>query len=269
MVMLDNLEIISQRCRQRILESSFACGGHISTSMSCVEILTALYCGSSDRLCKDAILGKLPGRDIFVMSKGHGENAIYSLLIELGYFPEDWLKSHYRQGEFLLGGHVDSSVPGVEVSTGALGHGCSVACGIAMGKQKLGLSGNVFCLLGDAECSEGSVWEAVIFAKNNGLSNLTFIVDDNKIGSLDFVDNYVRFNRLDAFTGFGVNTIHVDGHNISELNDALSRSSDEFTVIIANTIKGKGVSCVENDPIWHVKKVDQETYDVGKKELGL
>ncbi len=266
---LQELETISRRCRARILESSYASGGHISTSMSCVEILTALYCANPDRLRKDKILEKNSDRDVFVMSKGHGENAIYSLLIEQGYFPEDWLISHYRQGEFRLGGHVDSSVPGVEVSTGALGHGCSVACGIALAKQKLGLAGEVYCLLGDAECSEGSVWEAVIFAKNNQLTNLTFIIDDNKIGSLDFVDNYVQFDRFDAFLGFGIKTLRVDGHNIPQINEALAKSTEEFTVIVANTTKGKGISCVENDPIWHVKKVDLTTYNTGKKELGL
>lgn len=263
------LENIAKRCRQRIMESCYRNGGHISTSMSCVEILTSLYCAQQDRLHKDKIINKHSDRDIFIMSKGHGENALYSMLIELEYFPEDWLFSHYRKGEFLLGGHVDSLVPGVEVSTGALGHGCSVACGMALAKKKLAVGGEVFCLIGDGECSEGSVWESVIFAINNELSNLTFIIDDNKIGSLDFVDNYIKFKRSEAFKGFGANVIDVDGHNIKKIDDALNHSTNIFTVIVADTVKGKGVSCVENDPIWHVKKVDEKTYNAGKQELGF
>ncbi len=263
------LEEIANRCRVRIMESTYRSGGHISTSMSCVEILTSLYCGGPNRLNKDKILSKNPHRDIFIMSKGHGENALYSMLVELKYFPEDWLISHYRKGKFLLGGHVDSSIPGVEVSTGALGHGCSVACGMALAKKKLGLKGQIYCLIGDAECSEGSVWESVIFALNNELSNLTFIVDDNKIGSLDFVDNYVKFKRSDAFRGLGAQVIEVDGHDISKLNETLNNSVLNFTIIVADTVKGKGVSCVENDPIWHVKKVDEKTYNIGRQELGF
>ena len=253
--------------RKAILESCFQSGGHISTSMSCVEILVALYKGREDRFNLNQISQKDPNRDVFVMSKGHGENALYSLLIEIGLVPASWLHKHYRRNEYKLGGHVDSAVPGVEVSTGALGHGCSVACGIAKAKKMKGLDGRVFCLLGDAECSEGSVWESVIFAVNQKLSNLTFIIDNNKIGSLDFTENYIDFDRAHAFSGFGAAVSVVDGHNIEELVDTFFQDNHEFQVVVCETVKGKGVSAVENDPIWHVKKVDESVYETCQKEI--
>lgn len=253
--------------RQNILKSSHFSGGHISTSLSCVEILVALYFGSPQRLSQETITTGDPDRDIFIMSKGHGENALYSLLVETNCIPQDWLDNHYRSGDFRLGGHVDSSVPGVEFSTGALGHGCCVANGFALAKKKRQAGGQVFCLVGDAECSEGSFWEALIFASNNQLTNLTFLIDNNKIGSLDFTKNYVNFDRQKTCAAFDIETLQIDGHSLAELDNALSQKVDGVKVIVCDTIKGKGISLVENDPIWHVKKVDNEVYNIGKKEL--
>jgi transketolase len=256
------------KIRSLILESCFRSGGHISTSLSCVEILWALYKGSNSRLNLEKVLKKNDDRDFFVMSKGHGENALYALLVVLGLIPESWLTDHYRKGEFKLGGHVDSSVPGVEVSTGSLGHGPSVACGAAFAKKIRGLNGNVYCLIGDAECSEGSVWEAVIFAVSNHLDNLTFIIDNNKIGSLDYVENYINFDRAKAMSGFGAEVHELDGHDVDALSNLLSMKQKKFRVIVANTIKGKGLSIIENDPAWHVRKVDAAVYDICRNELG-
>lgn len=258
----------TKKIRSLILESCFRSGGHISTSLSCVEILWALYSGNKSRLNLEKVLKKSDDRDFFVMSKGHGENALYALLVVLGLIPEQWLTDHYRKGDFKLGGHVDSSVPGVEVSTGSLGHGPSVACGAAFAKKARGLSGNVYCLIGDAECSEGSVWEAVIFAVSNNLDNLTFIIDNNKIGSLDYVKNYINFDRANAMEGFGAEVHRVDGHDIDALNELFNSKQLKFRVIIAETIKGKGMSIIENDPAWHVRKVDAEIYDICNAELG-
>jgi len=262
-----DLKEICQRVRLSILESCFRSGGHISTSLSCVEILVELYFGDENRLKYDDIKLRSCDRDVFVMSKGHGENALYSVLIEKGFVAERDLKDNYRGGDFVLGGHVDSSVPGVEVSTGALGHGCSVAAGIALAKKKRGCNGVTYCLLGDAECSEGSVWESIIFAVNNRLDNLVFIIDDNKIGSLDFTSNYIDFDRYEAVKGFGANVLRVDGHCLDDLHSALALPRSAFTVIVADTTKGKGIASVENDPIWHVKKVDEPTYNNGILEL--
>ena len=253
--------------RIKILEMCYKSGGHISTSLSCVEILVLLY----SRFLNGAESKKISDRNCFVMSKGHGETALYAVLNSVELIPDDWIHSHYRDGLFHLGGHVDSSVPGVDFTTGALGHGLGLACGVAKAQKSNQSKLKTFVLMGDAELSEGSVWEAAMFAAQHQLSNLVAIVDVNKIGSLDFTENYLALEPLsEKWESFGWDCVEVDGHDFRDLEDALcavNSLSVKPKVILANTVKGKGIHQVENDPIWHVKKIDKGLYERALLEL--
>jgi transketolase len=264
------MKLIANDIRKKVLEMCFRNGGHISTSFSCVEILVALY--FSGVMKYDAKNPNLISRDVFILSKGHGETVLYAILAKAGFFPTDWLDQHYRSGKCILGGHVDSNIPGVEVTTGALGHGLGICCGMAyVGKQR-STEQVFFVLLGDAECSEGSVWEAALFASQHKLGNLVAIIDLNGIGSLDYTKNYISLEPIaDKWRSFGWNVIEVDGHNLDHLQKAFTVNPKESKplVVIAKTVKGKGVAAFENDPIWHVKPVTKEFYEAGMKELSI
>ena len=257
--------------RRQVLEMCFANGGHISTCYSYVETLVALYHGGVMRF--DPQRPDWPERDRFILSKGHGETLLYALLGDLGFFPAEWLTTSYRAGPCRLGGHVDHKIPGVEVTTGALGHGLGLGCGQALAARMDGRPEHYFVMLGDAECSEGSVWEAALFAAQHRLGNLIAIVDRNGIGSLDFTENYIALEPLaDKWRAFGWEVVEVeDGHDFSQLLAALPRSrprqSDKPLMVIARTVKGKGVSLFENDPIWHVRPVSADIIEQARAEL--
>jgi len=261
---------IANKLRNDVLEMCYAHGGHISTSFSCVEILTALYYAGVMRV--DPKLPKWEGRDKFILSKGHGETILYAVLADIGFFPAEWTKTSYRHGDCLLGGHVDSSIPGVEVTTGALGHGLGLGCGMALAAQMDNKDALHFVLLGDAECSEGSVWEAALFAAKHSLGNLVAIIDYNRIGSLDYTANYIALEPFaEKWRAFGWDVVEVDGHDIDSLRDVCSVPRTGILraprAVIAHTIKGKGVKAFENDPVWHVKPVTIEFVEAGRKEL--
>ena len=247
----------------RVLEMCLENGGHISSSFSSAEILIYLY--------YQKIIKRNGNR--FVISKGHGEVLYFSLLADLGYFPSSWLKNSYRKNDCKLGGHVSSKIPGIEFSTGSLWHGLSYSAGAAFAMQKKKQNKKkIFCLLGDAELNEGSVWEAVIFASKNNLSNLVAMVDYNKIGSSDFLKNYISTKPLAvAWEKIGWKVHYVDGHNFLAIDkiirQILMKKSSKPNVIILDTIKGKGLSFMENEPIWHVKGLDKKLYDLAMKEL--
>jgi len=246
-------------------------GGHLVSSFSCVDILVTLYYGG--------ILNVNPNnpqwedRDRFILSKGHGETALYAVLADLGFFPANWIETSYRQGECCLGGHPDRKIPGVEITTGSLGHGLGVAAGISLAAKMDGRSHFQFVLMGDAECTEGSVWETALFASKKALNNLIAIVDRNYIGSIDFTENYTSLEPFrDKWESFGWETKVCNGHNFQELHDifrhARLRDAASPLIIIAETVKGKGVSFIENDPAWHVRSLSGED-DIkrAKKEL--
>jgi|MDTC01.3.fsa_nt_gb transketolase len=247
----------------RVLDMCLENGGHISSSFSSAEILVYLY--------YQEIISTNGNR--FVISKGHGEVLYFSLLSDLGYFPSSWLKKSYRKNDCKLGGHVSSKIPGIEFSAGSLGHGLSYSAGVAFALKKKKIDKKkIFCLLGDAELNEGSVWEAVIFASKNNLSNLVAMVDYNKIGSSDFLKNYISSKPLAlAWEKLGWKVNYVDGHNFLTIDKTikkiLSKKGSKPNVIIFDTIKGKGISFMENDPIWHVKGLDGKLYDLALKEL--
>ena len=245
-------------------------GSHIGSVFSAAEIIAVLY---TSVLRVDPARPDWPERDRLILSKGHAGSAVYAALAETGFFPVENLKTHYANGS-VLSGHVShKGVPGVEVSTGSLGHGLSVACGIALAAKLDKKDGfKVFTILGDGECDEGSVWEAVLFAHHFKLDNLVAIVDYNKMQSLTTCEETLSLAPFgEKWKAFGWNVLECDGHNIDELKNALSKDrvvKDKPSVVIAHTIKGKGISFMENNILWHYRfPHDGEEYDNALKEL--
>lgn len=227
-------------------------GSHIASVLSVADILGVLYSGV---LNIDPSNPKMDNRDRLILSKGHAGASIYAALAERGFFDVDELKTHYSNGS-RLSGHVSHYLPGIEFSTGSLGHGLSVGAGMALAAKKKGEKHRVFVILGDGECDEGSVWEAALFAHQFELDNLIAIIDHNKMQSLDYCENTIKLEPFeDKWKSFGWNTIRIDGHNHEELKKSLEgyHSDNIPTVIIADTIKGKGISFMENDILWHYR----------------
>lgn len=246
--------------RRTILGMLHASGAsHLGTSMSAVEALIAMY-GSVDI---EAIRQRRPDRSRILVSKGHGAAASYAVMGHYGLIDEAALATYHRDGS-LLTGHVSHAVPGVEHSTGALGHGLSVAVGCAVGLRSGGHpQARVFTLLGDGEIQEGSVWEAVMLAHHLRLSNLIAIVDNNGISSITRTSDVIDMTPLERrFAGFGWNAVTVDGHDLHALRQAILdlQAQEGPGVIIANTVKGKGVPFAEGQPIWHYRSLSDETY---------
>jgi transketolase len=259
--LLSELQAIASKIRNRILEMCIACGGHLASSFSCVEILTVLYYGGVLKI--NPLNPEMPDRDRFILSKGHAETALYAILSYKGFFPDSLLNTEYRRGECLLGGHPDRSIAGIEVTTGALGHGLGIAAGIALAAKMDSVENWHFVLMGDAECSEGSVWEAAMFAAKHKLNRLIVIVDRNHIGCTDFTENYTGLEPFtDKWQAFGWSVKKCNGHDMPSLKRTVEQAKNEKCkkpkVIIADTIQGKGISFIENDPIWHVRSLSTE-----------
>lgn len=210
-------------------------------------------------------------RDRIILSKGHAGAAIYAALAEKGFFDVAELATHYADGSRLSGHVSHKGVPGVEFSTGSLGHGLSVGAGMAYAAKKDGKSHRVFVILGDGECDEGSVWEAALVANHYELGNLVAIIDHNRMQSLGFCEDTIALQPFaDKWRAFGWNTIEVDGHDHGALKQALDgcRGLAKPTVVIAETTKGKGVSFMENDILWHYRFPHEgEEYDGAVAEL--
>lgn len=228
-------------------------GSHIGAVLSVADILAVLY---ADVLKYDSENPESDERDRFILGKGHAGAAVYAALAECGFFPTEELKTHYADGS-RLSGHVSHAVPGVDFSTGSLGHALPAAAGMALAAKKDGKNHRVFTVLGDGECDEGSVWEAALFANHYRLSNLVAVVDHNHMQSLDFCENTLELEDFGAkWRAFGWRVIELDGHSHEALKEALlntDNSENKPTVIIANTVKGKGISFMENDILWHYR----------------
>ncbi len=246
--------------------------GHPGGSLSCVEILTALYFGGV--LQYDPTNPTWSCRDRFILAKGHAAPTLYAALAYAGYFPREELMTLRKLGSRLQG-HPDSNqVPGVEISTGSLGQGLSIACGVALGLRLNESPQTVFTLLGDGECQEGQVWEAAMFAAHQSLDNLVAVVDRNGLqidGSLEDVCDPGDLNA--KFIAFGWDVSDVDGHDINALIETLSAAKADRSgkphVIIARTIKGCGVSFMENEVGWHGKAPNAEQLAVALSDLGV
>lgn len=259
---------IAKEIRKRIyLISHFAGGGHMGGSLSLADIMAVIYFG--DVLKYDPFNPEWADRDKFILSKGHSCYALYSALALSGYFPEDELKSVGKPGSN-FGGHPKiHEIPGVEASTGALGHGLSFGIGSAYADKVDGRTNHTYVVLGDGECQEGSVWEGALSAPTLELDNLTVIVDHNKLQAMDRLENIIKMAPLgEKWKAFGWNVLEIDGHDHDQIKDALlTRCSSKPCMIIANTIKGKGVSFMENEPIWHYRMPNEEELRILMDEL--
>lgn len=253
---------MKEKCKQIRKEVLKCGGGHIVSCYSCIEILVALYYGGALRF--DTKNPKWEERDRFILSKGHAGKALYCILEDLGFFEKG------VKGNFCT--HPTADIPGVEITSGSLGNGLGIAAGMAYALKQDKKSPMVFCLMGDGECAEGSVWEAAMFASSHRLDNLIAIIDRNKLGATDFIENSLSLEPLvTKWLSFGWYVDEVDGHDLPKLLKTLTavrqRGLNRPLVIIANTIKGKGVSFMENQPIWHVKSPTEEEIKKGLDEL--
>jgi len=233
-----------------------------------IEILTVLY-GSILRV--QPLDPECPDRDRLILSKGHACAGLYAVLAECGFFPVAWLDDFYLDGARLAGHASHTGIPGIEVSTGALGHGLSLACGMALAAKRDKSPARVFTVLSDGECDEGSTWESVLFAPHHRLDNLVALVDYNKIQSLGTVGDVLNLEPLaEKWRSFGWVVREIDGHNISEIEEALRVipfQVDRPSCLIAHTVKGKGVSFMENKLLWHYRAPDVEELRVALEEL--
>ena len=254
-------DIVSMICKSK--------SGHPGGSLSAVEILTALY---FDQMNIDPTNPKMEDRDRYVLSKGHAAPALYATLSERGYFDKEEL-NHLRQIGSMLQGHPDmKKIPGVEMSTGSLGQGFSVACGMAMAAKLDNAPWNVYALLGDGEVQEGIIWEAAMSAAHYKLDNMIAFLDYNGLQIDGDVESVMSINPIeDKFKTFGWNVITIDGHDFDQIFAALDMARDTVdkpTMIIAKTVKGKGVSFMENQASWHGSAPSEEQLQQALSELG-
>ena len=244
---------LAWKIRRHGIEMTHLSGGsHIGAILSVADIIAVLY---ADILKFDSKNPKWQGRDRIILSKGHAGASIYAALAENGFFDVEELKTHYANGS-RLSGHVSHHLPGIDFSTGSLGHGLSAGAGMAFAmKQNGNTDSRVFVVLGDGECNEGSVWEAAQFANHFRLNNLVAVVDHNHMQSMDYCDKTLEVSPMaKRWEAFGWNVIEIDGHDHDALREALSQTSeDKPTVVIANTVKGKGISFMEMDILWHYR----------------
>jgi transketolase len=264
----DAAAALARRIRIHALRMTSAGGGsHIGSVFSCADILAVLYSGV---LRVDPASPNSPGRDRFVLSKGHAGAGLYAALAERGFFPAEQLLTHYQDGSDLCG-HVSHELPGVDVSTGSLGHGLSIAAGMAYsGKLKAAQHG-VFCLLSDGECDEGSTWEAALFAAHHGLSNLVAIVDYNGIQGIGRLSDIIGLEPFaEKWTAFGWAVREIDGHDREALRQTLASvpfAAGKPSCVIAKTVKGKGVSFMEDTVLWHYRIPRGAEFDAALAEL--
>ena len=265
------LKNLAQTLRKDVLKMVMTSReGHLGAAFSCMEILTALY---FNVLNIDPLEPDRDDRDRFIMSKGHGCFAQYATLARRGFYPVELLES-INQKDTLFGGHPDrDKIPGIDVSTGSLGHGLSIGAGMALADKTDGKSNRVFVLLGDGECQEGSVWEAAMFAAGNGLDNLTVIVDANSLQAIGKTDDIVPMEPFSSkWKSFGWEVKEIDGHDYSQILrafDDIPNTPGAPTAIIARTVKGKGVSYMENEIMWHARAVTENEYKQALIELDV
>lgn len=268
---IESYKTLATQIRAHVLRMIHrAQSSHVGTCLSAADLLTVLYARA---LRIDPSRPDWHDRDRFILSKGHGCAAVYAVLAEKGFFPKEWLDTYCQDGSYLAGHITHRGVPGVEVSTGSLGHGLSISCGLALAGKHDGRSYRVFALLSDGECDEGSTWEAALFAPHHRLDNLVAIVDYNKIQSLGTVKEVLDLDPLASkWQAFGWATWEIDGHDLEQIENALL--SVPFvpgrpSCLIAHTVKGKGVSFMEGQLAWHYKTPNDEQLRQALAELGI
>jgi transketolase len=256
--------------RKQTLEMCvMAHSGHTASAFSCTDIFTALYYGGILRF--DPSNPAWAERDRLIISKGHGGVALYPILAELGFFPEAEIQNFCKPGS-ALGTHPEKYIPGIETVTGSLGHGLGIGAGLALGAKLDAKDYMTVVVLGDAECYEGSVWEAALFAGGRALNNLVAVTDRNTLSATDFTESFLKMEPLDKkWESFGWDVIHIDGHSFKEIlaafKDFRTRASAKPLMIIAHTTKGKGVSFMEGQAIWHTQLPNSEQMEKAKAEL--
>lgn len=265
---LENLKLTVAKLRGhavRMVHRSRA--SHLGSCLSMADLVVCLYW---DAMRIDPTNPAWPDRDRFILSKGHGAALLYAALAERGFFPREELMAYCQAGSRLTG-HVTSGVPGVEVSSGSLGHGLPIGCGMALAAKRENLQFRTFVLLSDGELDEGSNWEAILFAPQHQLDNLTVLVDYNQIQSFGRTREVLDLDPLaDKFRAFRWAAREIDGHDFRQILDALHSlplEKDRPTAIIAHTIKGKGVSLMEDQLAWHYKSPTAEQVELALREL--
>ena len=264
-----SLQIFATKARMGVLEWVYnAKAGHPGGSLSICDVLSYLY---NVEMHVDPKNPKDPGRDRLVLSKGHAAPALYATLALKGYFPVEDLKTLRKSDSYLQGHPNMDKVPGIDMSTGSLGQGISVAVGMALGGKLDKADYRVYAILGDGEIEEGQVWEAAMLAGNKGLDNLVAIVDNNNLqidGTMEEVNS--PYPIPDKFRAFNWNTVEIDGHDFDQIEDAFAKAKQckgKPTAIIMKTIKGKGVSFMENAVGWHGSAPNTEQYEQAMEEL--
>lgn len=267
---IEGLKQKAKELRYQVVRMTTKAGtGHVTSSFSCTEIMTALYYG--DLLRYKADEPQWDERDYFILSKGHANPIFYCILADLGFFSKDELE-HFCQPGGRIGVLLRGDIPGTEITSGSLGCGLGIAGGIAQGLKIDRKENKVVCMLGDAECREGAVWEAAMFAGYGKLDNLTVIVDRNQLGATHFIEKEAGIEPFDdKWKAFGFEVKHINGHDFESIFEALQhlcdRNQDKPLAIIADTVKGKGISFIENQPFMHGVAVKEADLERGMAEL--
>lgn len=264
---IEKIKAVADNIRKDIIEMTFSAGrngAHIGGGLSMVEILSVLYFHALNVNHKEM---DNEIRDRFILSKGHGAIALYSALRHSGFLTEEELYSFKNTGSKFWTHPKKNLKYGIEFSSGSLGMGLSLGAGTAIGLKKKNNPSRVYVYIGDGECNEGSIWEAAAFVAHQNLDNITVIIDRNRL-QLDAPTNEIisMENMTERWKVFGFDTIEIDGHSIPELINAFNKKSSKPIAIIANTVKGKGVSFIENNPVWHMGVLSQEQYELAMKE---
>ena len=267
-----NEKEIIKKLRKKIFITGYKGGmAHLASCFSSIEMIYSLYAKNILRYDKDN--AKWEDRDRFILSKGHAGLALYAVLAEMELIPEDMFASYLQENALIGGEPCMRDCEWVEATTGSLGHGLSMGLGIAMALKMNNSPAKVFVMLGDGELEEGTLWEAIMTAPAFGTSNLIAILDCNRIQKMDFVDKTIGEPRWkEKFISFGWNVVEVDGHHIDAFSKCAVDVRDNAvkpTLIIANTVKGKGVSIMEENPNWHFKLPGRKELKVFKEELGV
>ena len=270
---MEKIDFSPQILRSNILEmAKDNKSGHLGCAMSLVEIMSSLF---SSVMKYDPSNPHSEDRDVFALSKGHGVMGAYAAFYQLGWIKEDQIKNYLKDGTDLFGLSEDHT-PGMDVSGGSLGHGLAVATGMAYGLMRKGSSRKVFCIVGDGELNEGSMWEAILFAGHHKLDNLIIVVDANQYQAMGLTKDIIDLEPLDKkFESFKFSAFECDGHSVEALNLVFeeAKKSNQPSVVIARTTKGAGVSFMEGENIWHYKKMSKEEEaiafsDILKKQKG-
>ncbi len=263
------LKKIALEVRKDIIEAVYSAkSGHPGGSLSIADILTVLY---FNQMNIDEKKPDDPNRDRLVLSKGHACTALYSVLAEKGYFDKEDLKTFRKLGSPLQGHPDMNKVPGIDMTTGSLGQGLSASVGMAIASKMNKAGCKIYCILGDGEIEEGQIWEAAMSASKYKLDNLCVILDNNNLQIDGEIEKVGGMNNItEKFLSFGFNVVNINGHNIDEIIDAITtakQTKGKPTIIIAKTIKGKGVSFMENKAEWHGKAPSEEEYKLAMDEL--